>query len=130
MSSPATLPAGEHNGLASLSTLFFCSLFLIGCTPRTPPGHATLAFDRDLSPFMVTYCIECHGQEAQEAGLDLRSVELMLKGGESGPALVPGQPDQSLLLSMVLDRHMPPDGEMPNAGEIDLLTRWILQGAN
>ena len=130
MSSPATLPAGEHNRLPRLWILLLCPLLLIGCTPKTLPGNATLTFNRDLSSFMATYCIECHGQEAQEAGLDLRSVELMLKGGESGPALVPGQPDQSLLLSMVLDRHMPPDGKMPNAGEIDLLTRWILQGAN
>ena len=130
MSSPATPPAGERSSPASLCILFLCPLLLIGCTTKISPGHPPLAFSSDLSPFMVTYCIECHGQEAQEAGLDLRSVELMLKGGESGPALVPGQPDESLLLSMVLDRHMPPDGEMPNAGEIDLLTRWILQGAN
>lgn len=79
---------------------------------------------------MATYCIECHGRSAQEAGLDLRSIQAMMKGGESGPALVPGQPDESLLLTMILDSHMPPDGQMPNRREIDLLTRWILHGAN
>ena len=79
---------------------------------------------------MATYCIECHGRNAQEAGLDLRSIQAMMKGGESGPALVPGQPDESLLLTMILDSHMPSDGQMLNRREIDLLTRWILHGAN
>jgi hypothetical protein len=121
---------GSPGSLARLCSLLLYPLLLIGCTPKTPPGYAPLTFNRDLKPFMVTYCIECHGQEAQEAGLDLRSVKLMRRGGETGPALVPGKPGESLLLDMVLDDHMPPDGEMPTARETNLLTRWILQGAN
>ena len=76
------------------------------------------------------YCFACHGQEAREAGLDLRTVKLMLAGGESGPALVPGKPGKSLLLDMVSEGHMPPEGEMLTREEIDLLVRWIAQGAN
>ena len=64
---------------------------------------------------MAKFCFECHGVEKTESGLDLRTVESMLKGGESGPALVPGKPEESLLFKMVHKEKMPPDGDMPGA---------------
>ena len=105
-------------------------LLLAGCTPQGPANVHVLTFEKDLKTLLKNYCLECHGREAREAGLDLRSVELMLVGGESGPALVPGNPEESLLFSMVLDGHMPPDGKMPDPRETNLLARWIRQGAN
>lgn len=109
---------------------FLGSFLLSGCTLKGPMNVHVLTFEKDIKILMTNYCFECHGPEAREAGLDLGTVNLMLAGGESGPALVPGKPGESLLLDMVLDDHMPPDGEMPTARETNLLTRWILQGAN
>ncbi|MDP6442619.1 MAG: c-type cytochrome domain-containing protein, partial [Pirellulaceae bacterium] len=72
----------------------------------------------------------------QQGGLDMRTVESLLKGGKSGPAIVPGKPAESLLLKRVLSKDMPPPRELINAGvrplevnEIDLLTKWVAQGA-
>ncbi len=113
-----------------LAALLLAPFLLIGCAPKGPLNAHVLTFEKDLKALMSNYCLECHGKETREAGLDLRSVEFMLLGGESGSALVPGKPGESLLLDMVLDGHMPPDGEMPTAGEMDLLARWIRQGAN
>jgi len=75
-------------------------------------------------------CVRCHGENRQESGLDLRSRETILKGGESGPGLVPGQPDASLVFKRVRDGEMPPG----NAGrllpeEIATLQQWIAAGA-
>lgn len=113
-----------------LAGLLLHPFLLTGCTSKGPTRAHVLTFEKDLKALMKNYCLECHGEEAREAGLDLRSVEFMLLGGESGPALVPGNPEESLLFSMVLDGHMPPDGKMPDARETDLLACWIRQGAN
>ena len=53
-------------------------------------------------------CLPCHGRRRQEAGLDLRTREGVLKGGKSGPAVVPGKPEESLLVRRILAQEMPP----------------------
>ncbi len=64
--------------------------------------HAEAALTKvtqdDVIPLMLLRCTVCHGLRRQEAGLDLRSKESMLKGGKSGPAIVLGKPDESLLI--------------------------------
>ena len=54
-------------------------------------------------------CVACHGSLRQEGGLDLRTLASRLKGGKSGPALVAGKPEESLLLKRILNGQMPPD---------------------
>jgi len=88
-------------------------------------------FENEIRPLLVTKCLECHGPRKAESGLRLDQLETALAGGDSGPALVPGKPAESLLLAAV--RHV--DGlEMPPAGKLDAtevasLERWIDQGA-
>ena len=81
-------------------------------------------------------CISCHGRIKQEAGLDLRSRESLLRGGHSGPAMVPGRPDQSLLVRRVAAAEMPPKELVKEAklipvtaAELGTLRRWIAAGA-
>lgn len=90
----------------------------------------------DVLPYLYTRCVVCHGRRKQEAELDLRTVGSILKGGKSGPAIVPGKPEASLLLQRVHAKDMPPPRELIRAGvrpletsEINLLTKWIEQGA-
>ena len=90
----------------------------------------------DVLPYIYTRCVVCHGRRRQEGGLDLRSVASMLKGGRSGPAVVPGKPVESLILKKIRAKDMPPPRELIRAGvrpfessEIELLERWIAQGA-
>ncbi len=81
-------------------------------------------------------CISCHGRRKQEAGLDLRSRESMLRGGKSGPAMVPGSPDQSLLIQRIAAAEMPPKELVKKAdllpttlAELETLRLWIAAGA-
>jgi len=90
----------------------------------------------EILPYFYTRCVVCHGKRRQEAGLDLRSVASILKGGKSGPAVVPGEPDESLILKRIHSKDMPPPKELIRAGvrpfessETELLTKWIAQGA-
>src|SRR6185369_269205 len=75
-------------------------------------------------------CLNCHGQ-AQTAGLDVRHIESITKGGRRGPAIVPGNAEQSLLYKAVArsgDLQMPP-GKPLSATEIAILRDWINEGA-
>ena len=92
--------------------------------------------NHDIVPLMLLHCTVCHGVRKQEAGLDLRTKQSMLKGGKSGPAMVPGKPDESLLLQRARAGEMPPKKREVEAGvrqmsqrELDLLTQWIALGA-
>ena len=73
-------------------------------------------FERDIRPILRAHCFKCHGLEGLEADLDLRNVALMLRGGASGAALVPGSTAQSLLHKRVSERSMPPENRLTSAG--------------
>ena len=68
-------------------------------------------FEARVRPVLVEHCQSCHGPEKQKAGLRLDSRAFLLQGGESGPAVVPGNPEASLLLKAV--SHADPDLAMP-----------------
>src|SRR5688572_22302116 len=71
-------------------------------------------FERDVRPILKRHCFQCHGEEEKpEAGLDLRLVRTIGKGGDSGPALVAGDHKASLLFQRVADGEMPPDNKNP-----------------
>ena len=102
----------------------------VGCGKKaSSDGESTISFARDIKGIMARYCFECHGVEHQEAELDLRAVESILAGGESGPAIVPGKPDESILFEMIHDEQMPPEGKMPGADDIERIRQWIASGA-
>jgi mono/diheme cytochrome c family protein len=89
----------------------------------------------DVLPIVYLRCTVCHGLRKQEAGLDLRTKAAMLKGGKSGPAIVPGHPEKSLLLKRMHAGEMPPKKLLVDFGvrpveqsEIAKLTTWIKQG--
>ncbi|MFM7520980.1 MAG: PSD1 and planctomycete cytochrome C domain-containing protein, partial [Planctomycetota bacterium] len=75
-------------------------------------------------------CLDCHGAEEElQGGLDLRLVRFMAAGGESGPALVPGDPGASLLLARVRAGEMPPGSAKMTPAEVATLERWVASGA-
>ncbi|MBT5123837.1 MAG: DUF1553 domain-containing protein, partial [Planctomycetaceae bacterium] len=92
--------------------------------------------DVQVFPILELRCTVCHGKRLQEGGLDLRSLDSMLTGGNSGPALVPGRPTDSLLLKKIHAGEMPPKRrivevsvQVITADEITRLEQWIAQGA-
>ena len=88
-------------------------------------------FETDVRPVLVEHCQKCHGPKKQEAGLRLDSRQATLNGGDSGPAIVPGKPDESRLIAAVRqagDVQMPPDGKLKQT-EIEALAHWVRLGA-
>jgi hypothetical protein len=98
------------------------------------PADGVEFFEAKIRPVLVKHCYSCHSAEAKKpkGGLLLDSRAGVLRGGESGPAIVPGKPGASLLLRAV--RHddpelkMPPSGKLPDAVIADL-ERWIAMKA-
>jgi len=87
-------------------------------------------FETKVRPILATECFSCH-TESQLGGLRLDSREAMLRGGNSGPAIVPGDPDKSLIVTAVRQTgalKMPKGGKLPSA-QIEALAQWIRTGA-
>lgn len=105
---------------------------LSGSQKGKPDPAAEEFFEKSVRPVLATRCFTCHGLEKQMRGLRLDSLASILKGGESGPALVPGDPDRSLLISAIRYQNpnlqMPPTGKLPEE-ETAALARWIAMGA-
>ena len=74
-------------------------------------------------------CLSCHNGEAKKGGLDLTRREFALRGGESGPAIVPGKVEESLLVGKVDAGEMPPKGAL-SPEQASVLKRWITAGAH
>lgn len=91
-------------------------------------------FEKRVRPVLVERCYECHSLEAgkQKGGLRMDTREALAKGGDGGPALKPGDPDQSLIIEAVRyhnqDMQMPPKGAIPKA-EVAVLEQWVKRGA-
>ncbi len=101
--------------------------------PDRPVTDEALAlFERKIRPVLVEHCYECHSETSKELGgglrLDRRSG--WQRGGDSGPAIVPGSPQESLLLTALRydDLQMPPQGKLPPSVVRDF-TQWIKIGA-
>ncbi|WP_437222936.1 PSD1 and planctomycete cytochrome C domain-containing protein [Planctomicrobium sp. SH661] len=88
-------------------------------------------FETSVRPLLISACGECHGEKKQWAGLRLDSRQSILSGGDTGPAIVPGEPDQSLLISAVRrtgDYEMPPEKPL-SAEQVAILEKWVQLGA-
>src|SRR5215471_1566803 len=113
-----------------------CFLFLMAVAAtlaqaQTPNAASPDFFETRIRPILANNCYSCHA-DSQLGGLRLDSAEAMLKGGSRGPAVVPGDPDKSLLITAV--RQTLPDLKMPLGGklkdsEVADLTAWVKAGA-
>jgi len=127
------------------STFLAATLKLIGClavllisSRLSAQTDDTIRYGRDIRPLLSDRCFRCHGPDANERAaklrLDLR--EFAIADREGGAAIVPGKPDESLLVARIkshdLDERMPPqDSNKPplQTAEIALIERWITAGA-
>lgn len=109
-------------------------LFSVCLSPVATAADADqIVFETDVRPILKANCFHCHGEgEKLQSGLDLRLRRLMVKGGETGPAIVPGKPEESLLLTYLREGEMPPAEieKRVTASEIAMIERWISSGAN
>jgi hypothetical protein len=107
-----------------LTALALVAASLAAAPPVHPPR-----FETEVLPLLTARCLKCHGGDRPKAGLDLRTRAGMLRGGETGPALVPGSASKSLLFEMVHKGEMPPRPGKLTAAEVALLRSWIDGGA-
>jgi len=113
-----------------LIILFLCCSFAAETLARA--DEAIENFVKDVRPLLAAKCVSCHGPEKQEGGLRLDSAATAAKGGELGPAVVPGDAGRSLLVKAITFRD--PDSQMPpkqklSDREIAILTGWVKSGA-
>ncbi|TWU40585.1 PSD1 and planctomycete cytochrome C domain-containing protein [Novipirellula artificiosorum] len=111
--------------------LITCSAMLL--LAATAHAAEPVSFDRDVLPLLERRCNKCHHDEEQSGGLDLTRLATMHRGGdELGAAIVPGEPDKSPLVQVLTgakEPAMPENGDPLPAEEIELLRRWITEGA-
>ena len=103
-----------------------------GPSPGAPTEEQARFFEAKIRPILVNECGKCHGADKQKAGLRLDSLATILAGGETGPAILPGKPEESLLIQAI--RHgddapkMPPSKKLGDPIVADLV-HWVEIGA-
>jgi cytochrome c553 len=113
--------------LSRLAVLLLCTSAVTAGTP------AEEHFANRVWPLLDRACVKCHGVEKQKGELRLDSRDAAIKGGSTGPSLVPGKPDESLMFKLMRHAHgdlerMPPKDKLAEA-EIAEIERWIKDGA-
>lgn len=128
----------SRTGLAGAVALpLGMALTILGTPSAGNSGPAPLAvasFADDIMPILEKSCLSCHGAEVDgeivtELSLDMTTYEGLMAGSEYGTVIEPGDPDNSLLLEMVVEGDMPEDGDPLSAEEIELIRNWIAEGA-
>lgn len=115
-------------------TLLYVTGIATSAAVAAPSAEQTAFFEKTIRPILINRCYECHSVESgkSKGGLRLDSRDAVLKGGDTGAALVAGNPDKSLLIESVRyhnqDLQMPPKGAMP-AAEVKALEDWVKMGA-
>ncbi len=104
-----------------------------GDPPTAPPPRAVIDYARDVQPILAKNCVSCHGPDKQRGGLRLDRSADALKGGDSGKAIVPGKPGESLLVKKITSAdagdRMPQGRDPLSDTDIRTLTAWIAGGA-
>ncbi len=115
--------------------LALATVLHVGIATAEPADDAKIAFfEKTVRPILIKRCYECHSVEAgkSKGGLLIDSRESILKGGDTGPALVAGDLEKSHIIESVRyknqDLQMPPKGALP-AAEVKALEEWVLMGA-
>ena len=100
------------------------------------PAAPVTVSEHEVRAIFQVRCVLCHGSGDRKGGLDMRTVASRLKGGKSGPGLVPGKPEESLIYQRIVKGQMPPDKlakdlavELPTASETEKIRAWIAAGA-
>src|SRR6266850_406324 len=118
--------------------LFYSPALALTITPEQiaqlpPPANHKIDFSKEIKPIFEASCIKCHARGKDKGGLRIDTRDTFLKGGDSGPVVVPGKSADSLLIALV--QGFDPDSVMPKKGsrltpeQIGVLRAWLDQGA-
>lgn len=144
LSFPSNGPASPYQNNSRMFAMpFACLRFalpiaVVVLAVLAAPAHAEPTaeeiefFESHIRPLLVERCHKCHAGDQEKGGLRLDSLGRMLEGGDTGPAVVPGEPEESLLVEVIRyspdSYQMPPSGKLPDE-EIERLTEWVAMGA-
>lgn len=126
------MPNQFFNGIICVAAI--AALGSLRATPAqsAEPSAAQIAeFERTIRPLLIDKCAECHSDFEPENNLQLDTPEGIVKGGDAGAVVVPGQPNRSLLIRAIRYTSrlkMPPDGKLP-AAQIAAFEKWVEEGA-
>jgi hypothetical protein len=112
--------------------LVLCILgrFALGPAVVVAAAPTRLTYEHDVRPILKAHCFACHGEEDKpKAGLDLRLVRTMTRGGASGEAIVAGRHEESLIWERIDAEEMPPGEKKLSVAEKTTIAAWIDQGA-
>ncbi len=112
------------------ATYGYLALALV-ISPELKGSTAESVFEKHVRPILANHCYECHYRESK-GGLRLTSRQALLRGGNSGPAILQNDPENGLLFQAITRRHpeiqMPPKHALPEA-DLKILTSWLNRGA-
>lgn len=114
--------------LSFVSSVTFCSICLLFASFSRAEE---IDFEKQVAPILTAHCVRCHNPTKSRAGLDLSTHESALIGSDAGEVLVPGKPEESLLVKRAKDGSMPPetDGRRLTAEEVAVFRAWVGAGA-
>jgi mono/diheme cytochrome c family protein len=92
-------------------------------------GAQSVSFAGDVMPIFEARCIKCHGGERTRGGLDMKTYDALMKGGEEGEAINPGNAAGSMLVELIVEGKMPRREDPLTAEQIAIISRWVDQGA-
>ncbi len=114
------------SAVSALSVAFVLSVVAPLCALQAAENSPT--FEHEIKPLLEQKCFECHGNGKTKGGLSLASLTEVVKGSESGPVVVPGNPEASLLYSLVESGEMPREGARLSKEQVRLIHDWIEKG--
>jgi len=129
------MPSGPRSiGLAAILLVAVIPPSVSGQPAPGTDAAGVEYFEKKVRPILVDNCYSCHSADTKPSGgLRVDDKNGLLQGGNTGPAIVPGQPDKSLLLKRVTladaKRRMPIEGQHLSDEQVAILTKWIKDGA-
>ena len=122
---------GRSLSLRAVWLLTACVSSTLPVSAESPATSSALTFEQHVRPILKIHCFHCHGEDDEhKGGLDLRLVRLMRQGGDSGPTIIPGDPNGSILWEKIATDEMPDGPKKLSPLQKQTIQRWIQQGAS
>jgi mono/diheme cytochrome c family protein len=127
-------PASQPTNAVAPATQVLASTSAKTDTPaaaqNTPVASAaTVSFSQEVMPILDSRCVNCHGGDRMEEGLNLKTYTDILSGSKNGAVVVPGDASNSLLAELIANQKMPKRGPKLTPPQVQLIVDWINQGA-
>ncbi len=108
-----------------------CTLMLSLAFSAPAQEKKSVSFEKDVMPILTKSCISCHKPDKKKGKLDMSTYAALIKGGDQGTPVKAGDPTKSILIQVVSGKEpeMPEKGDPLTAAQIDILSRWIKEGA-